>query len=143
MIYHIHSLSHDQVMDLMRLLAKVDDSRMDELTHLVKNSDLGLKVTVEKIKRSRSRQQENYYHKWVNEFAKFCGMTHDELHEELLCRAYGSKEIQTRFGYRRRPLKRSSQANREKYGELIDTLIITAAEMGFAVPEPREEDDRN
>ena len=54
MIYHIHSLSHDQVMDLMRLLAKVDDSRMDELTHLVKNSDLGLKVTVEKIKRSRS-----------------------------------------------------------------------------------------
>ena len=63
MIYNIHSLSHDQVMDLMRLLAKVDDSRMDELTHLVKNSDLGLKVTVEKIKRSRSRQQENYYHK--------------------------------------------------------------------------------
>ena len=63
MIYHIHSLSHDQVMDLMRLLARVDDSRMDELTHLVKNSDLGLKVTVEKIKRSRSRQQENYYHK--------------------------------------------------------------------------------
>jgi len=38
-------------------------------------------------------------------------------------------------------LKRSSQANRAKYAELIDTLIITAAELGFAVPEPKGDDD--
>ncbi len=139
--YHLHPLSHDEVMDLMRLLAKIDDTRMDEVTHLVKNADLGVKIIVDKTKKKRTRQQENYYHKWVTEFGKFCGMTHDEMHEEMLCRAYGSEEVNTRFGFKRRPLKRSSQANRAKYAELIDTLIITAAEMGFAVPEPRGDNE--
>ena len=139
--YHIHPLSHKEVMDLMRLLAKIDYSKMDEVTYLIKNADLGVKVVIDKIKRQRTRQQENYYHKWVTEFGKFCGMTHDEMHEEMLCRAYGSEDVNTRLGYKRRPLKRSSQANRAKYAELIDTLIITAAELGFAVPEPKGEED--
>jgi len=139
--YHIHPLSHDNVMELMRLLSKIDGSKMDEVTHLVKNADLGVKLTVDKIKRQRTRQQENYYHKWVNEFGKFCGMTHDEMHEELLCRAYGSEDVNTKLGFKRRPLKRSSQASKAKYSELIDTLIITAAELGFAVPEPKGEED--
>ena len=133
-------MSHDQVIDLIRLLDKVDSSRTDEVKHLLKNAELGVKLTVDKVKRSRSRQQENYYRKWVNEFAKWCGLTHDEMHEELLCRAYGSEEINTKFGFKRRPIKRSGEANREKYSELIDTLIITAAEMGFAVPEPNDVD---
>ena len=141
MIFHIHPLSQDEIMDLIRLLDKIDSEKMDEVKHLISNADLGLKITVEKIKRSRTRQQEKYYRKWLGEFAKFCGMTHDEMHEEMLCRAYGSEEVNTRFGFKRRPLKRSSQANRDKYSELIDTLIITAAEMGFAVPEPREVDN--
>ena len=60
--YHIHPLSHDEVMDLMRLLAKIDDSKMDEVTYLIKNADLGVKLVVDKIKSQRTRQQENYYH---------------------------------------------------------------------------------
>tara|TARA_R100001129_G_C5323715_1_gene248240 strand:+ start:369 stop:797 length:429 start_codon:yes stop_codon:yes gene_type:complete len=134
----IHTMSHDQVIDLIRLLDKVDSSRTDEVKHLLKSAELGVKLTVDKVRRSRSRQQENYYRKWVNEFAKWCGLTHDEMHEELLCRAYGSEEINTKFGFKRRPIKRSGEANREKYSELIDTLIITAAEMGFAIPEPND-----
>lgn len=50
--YHIHPLSHDNVMELMRLLSKIDGSKMDEVTHLVKNADLGVKLTVDKIKGS-------------------------------------------------------------------------------------------
>ena len=66
-------------------------------------------------------------------------MTPDELHDELLCRAFGSEEISTKFGIKRRPLKRSGDTNRSKYSELIDILIMTAAEMGLAVPAPKEE----
>ena len=63
-------------------------------------------------------------------------MTHDELHEELLCRSYGSEDISTKFGIIRRPIKRSRETTQSKYSELIDQLILTAAEMGFAVPDP-------
>ena len=129
---------HDQIIDLSRFVSGLSDKRKGELSALLSDMPLGIRITFEKIKKSRSRQQENYYRKWVNEFAKWCGMTHDELHEELLCRAYGSEELSTKVRIRRRPLKRSNDTTQSKYGELIDQLIITAAEIGFAVPEPRD-----
>jgi len=129
---------HDQIIDLSKFVSGLGDRRKGELSALLSDMPLGIRISFEKIKKSRSRQQENYYRKWVNEFARWCGMTHDELHEELLCRAYGSEEISTKFGIRRRPLKRSNDTTQSKYGELIDQLIITAAEIGFAVPEPRD-----
>jgi hypothetical protein len=61
-------------------------------------------------------------------------MTPDEMHEELLCRCYGSEEVETKMGKRRRALKRSSEASKLNFSELIDTLVNTAGEMGFIVP---------
>ena len=127
---------HEQNNDLSRFISGLGDKRKGELLALLSDMPLGINVTMNKIKRSRSRRQENYYRKWVNEFAKFCGMTHDELHEELLCRSYGSEDISTKFGIIRRPIKRSRETTQSKYSELIDQLILTAAEMGFAVPDP-------
>ena len=63
------------------------------------------------------------------------------MHEEILCIAFGSEEIETRFGLRRRPLKRSGKIKREEYSDLIEHLIITAANMGFAVPPPDYEEN--
>ena len=60
----------------------------------------------------------------------------DEMHEHMLSTAYGSEVHRTRLGLRIRPLQRSSDASREDYSMLIETLIRTAAEMGFVVPPP-------
>ena len=129
----------EQINDLSRFLGGLSDPRKGEIAALLTDFPLGITVTISKTKQERSRQQERYYRKWSREFAKFCGMTPDELHDELLCRAFGSEEISTKFGIKRRPLRRSGDTNRSKYSELIDILIMTAAEMGFAVPAPKEE----
>ena len=61
-------------------------------------------------------------------------MPPEEMQEELLCRCYGSEEVETKMGVRRRPLQRSSEASKLNFSELIDTLVNTAGEMGFIVP---------
>ena len=99
----------------------------------------GLIIEVEESKQSRSRRQERYYRKWCGEFANFCGMFPDEMHEELLCRAYGSDEIETKMGLVRRPLQRSADTGIAKYAELIDVLINTAGDFGFRVPPARDD----
>jgi hypothetical protein len=99
----------------------------------------GVTIEVKPLKTRRSRPQENYYRKWCGGFAKFCGLTPDEMHNELLCQCYGSEEINTKFGVVRRPVKRSNDATRGDYSELIETLCRVAAQMGYDVPPPEVE----
>ncbi len=134
--FHILPCDHEQINNLLPLAKLLPDKRRDELLSLVDDMPLGLTITVEKIKKERSRQQEKYYRKWCNAFARHCGLTPDEMHDEMLCLAYGSEEVETKFGIKRRPMKRSGQLTAKKYSELIDVLVMTAAEMGFAVPPP-------
>ena len=109
---------------------------MESEIHLVGMSRHGMTLEINPLKTQRSRPQENYYRKWCGGFAKFCGLTPDEMHEEMLCQCYGSEEIKTKFGYRRRPVKRSADASRADYSELIETLCRVAAEMGYDIPPP-------
>ncbi len=134
--FHILPCDHEQINNLLPLAKLLPDKRRDELLSLVDDMPLGLTITVEKIKKERSRQQEKYYRKWCNAFARHCGLTPDEMHDEMLCLAYGSEEVETKFGIKRRPMKRSGQLTAKKYSELIHVLVMTAAEMGFAVPPP-------
>ena len=94
----------------------------------------GLVIEIEEAKKSRSRQQERYYRKLCAEFAKHCGMFPDEMHEELLCRAFGSETVETKMGVVRRPHQRSGDVGVGDYARLIDVLISTAGELGFRVP---------
>ncbi len=107
-----------------------------ELSGVISAAKEGLKVEITPMVYQRTREQENYYRKWAGAFASFTGMTPDEMHDELLCIAYGSEIIQTRFGDRRRALKRSSGRSRTDYSTLIDTLIGVAADLEFVVPPP-------
>jgi len=133
--FHIFPCDHE-INNLLPLAKLLPDKPRDELLSLVDDMPLGLTITVEKIKKERSRQQEKYYRKWCNAFARHCGLTPDEMHDEMLCLAYGSEEVETKFGIKRRPIKRSGQLTAKKYSELIHVLVMTAAEMGFAVPPP-------
>tara|TARA_B000000437_G_scaffold191199_1_gene149666 strand:- start:247 stop:711 length:465 start_codon:yes stop_codon:yes gene_type:complete len=122
--------------NLCKALSETFPQQSEKISKLFNSSVLGVELQISKKRKSRSRPQENYYRKWEREFAKHCGLTQDEMHTELLCRAFGSEEVETRLGLKVRPTKRSSKISLSEYSELIETLIIIAAEMGFAIPPP-------
>jgi hypothetical protein len=119
---------------LQVLAARAPDGYIKLMSMWQTMGDEGLVLTIKPPMRFKTRSQENYYRKWCGQFAKYCGLTPDEMHEEILCITYGSEEVETKFGTRRRPVQRSSSASVKEYSELVETLIRVAAEMGFAVP---------
>ena len=121
---------------LQVLAARSPDGYIKLISMWQTMGDEGLVLTIKPPMRFKTRSQENYYRKWCGQFAMYCGLTPDEMHEEILCITYGSEEVETKFGTRRRPVQRSSSASVKEYSELVETLIRVAAEMGFAVPPP-------
>ncbi len=130
----IQKAESDKIVQLFRTVVDIDPDCSQRLVEVGKKAKLGVRVSIDPIVAERTRRQEGYYRKWAREFGRFCGMTPDEIHEELLCVTYGSVEVETKFGVRRRPQKRSGETNRISYSELIDTLIRISSEMGFNVP---------
>jgi hypothetical protein len=121
--------------NLAAFLCKFAPERIAEVTEVMKAfNDRGLIIEVKALKSDRSRSQENYYRKWCSEFAKYCGLTSAEMHEEMLMLTFGEETVDTMFGPKRRPIKRSGGTSKQKYSDLIDNLIRKSAEMGYAVP---------
>jgi hypothetical protein len=120
---------------LAAFLCKFVPCRIAEVTEVMKAfNDKGLIVEVKVLKSDRSRAQENYYRKWCDGFAKYCGLTSAEMHDEMLMLVFGEETVDTKFGPKRRPLKRSGETSKDTYSDLIDTLIRKGAEMGYEVP---------
>lgn len=130
--------SGSNTVDMVLMLSQQFPRQSAELMELCNASKEGVTVELMPTKAWHSRPQENYYRNWCRQFATWCGMTPDELHDELLCKCYGSEEVETKMGVRRRPLKRSSGASKKEFSELIDTLIQTAAEFDFVIPPANE-----
>ena len=129
-----------QLTGLLFSLAKFFPTRAEEITSLTADMSVGATLELCPLKTNRTRPQENYYRVWSREFAKHVGLTPDEMHDEILCIHFGSEEIDTPFGMKRRPLQRSSVSSKTEYMELIDTLIRIATEMGFDIPDPKADD---
>ena len=120
---------------LAAFLCRFVPERIPDITEIMKAfNDRGLYLEIDPLKSHRSRSQENYYRKWVAGFGKYCGLTKEEMHEEILMLTFGEETVQTPFGDKRRPLKRSGGTSKETYSDLIDSLIRKAAEMGYQVP---------
>ena len=134
MEFRIAKSNSDKIVKLFTTVLDIEPDVSERLVEVGKRAKLGVKVSIDPVLAERTRRQEGYYRKWSREFGRFCGMTPDEIHEELLCVTYGSVEVETKFGVRRRPQKRSGETNRISYSELIDTLISVSSEMGFNVP---------
>lgn len=126
----------DKIMALLMALSQVFPDAIQDLLQLTRSSKHGITVEIKPLTFNRTREQEKYYRKYCGEFAKFCGNTPDEMHEEMLSICFGSEMVNTPFGWRRRPFKRSADAHRTDYSELIETLIRVAAGFGFVVPPP-------
>lgn len=129
-----------QLTGLLFSLAKFFPTRAEEITSLTGDMSVGATLELCPLKTNRTRPQENYYRVWSREFAKHVGLTPDEMHDEILCIHFGSEEIDTPFGMKRRPLQRSSVSSKTQYMELIDTLVRVAAEMSFDIPDPKGND---
>ena len=125
-----------ELINVFQFLSSAFPDKLKDLVDVNKKAPEGVVIEIKPMRPDRTRPQENYYRKWCNEFAHFCGMTPDEMHEEMLCQCYGSTEHATKFGIRRRPVKRSNDADRSDYSQLIETLCRVAAEMGYDVPPP-------
>ena len=140
---YIRSSDPDGVKNLTESLVNLvvrnfDDKTSDKLLKVIAESinTRNLHITLDN-KVPRSRSQESYYRKWSRGFAEFCGMTPDEMHNEMLLQPFGTIEVETKFGWRKSPNKRSSNTTKEEFSSLIETLIRTAAEMGFNIPPPQ------
>jgi hypothetical protein len=133
---------HDtqQLTKLLFFLRDIFPARLQEIVDLAADMSYGMTIELKPQKTNRSRPQENYYRKWAREFGKHVGLTPNELHEEILCIHFGSEEVDTPFGIKRRPIQRSNDSDRDEFTELIGTLIRVAAEMDFTIPEPRHDD---
>jgi hypothetical protein len=129
-----------QLTKLLFYLREIFPARVQEITDLAADMSYGMTIDLKPQKTNRSRPQENYYRKWSRDFGKHVGLTPNEMHEEILCLHFGSEDVETPFGIKRRPTQRSNTSNREEYTELIQTLIRVAAEMDFVIPEPRHDD---
>ena len=134
--------SHDesQLGKLLFFLRDLFPSRIEEIIRLAADMSYGMTIELKPQKTNRSRPQENYYRKWSREFGKHVGLTPNEMHEEILCIHFGSEDIDTPFGVKRRPMQRSGQSDREEYKDLIETLIRVSAEMDYTIPEPAIDD---
>ena len=130
----IDTRNNEQVSDILLALCSTFPERSQDVMALCLKAKIGVVLELKCATKSRSSAQQKYYRKWVGEFAKFVGMTHDEMHEEMLCRAFGTDHIATPMGEIRRPSKRSSECGSAEYSVLTDMLIITAGELGFQVP---------
>ena len=121
---------------LIQSLSEAFPKQEPSLKRIQESSPLGINIELSPRVQGHSRPQENYYRKWERAFAMYCGATQDEMHEEILCEAFGSQTHKTKFGDKRRPNKRSAKLNPKEYSHLIDTLIVVAAGMGYAIPPP-------
>ena len=117
-----------------------DESQLGKLLFFLRDLFPGRIEEIIGLAANRSRPQENYYRKWSREFGKHVGLTPAEMHDEILCLHFGSEDVETPFGIKRRPIQRSNTSNREEYTDLIETLVRVAAEMDFSIPEPRHDD---
>lgn len=127
--------NREETIELMSTIDRLFPHKRRELVNLIlEQQGKGITIDIKPYKPHKTRQQENYYRKWCGEFARFCGLTPDEMHEEMLRRAFGSETVSTKLGPRTRPVQRSGRLTKQEYSLLIDSLIVVASELGFDIP---------
>lgn len=100
--------------------------------------DCDIRVVVERRKRSRSKEQNNYY--WgvvLPEIALHTGHSAEELHEIFKTR-YLAKKVLWRGGEMKIP-KSTSELSTNEFTEFLQCVILEAKELGLTIPEPDKE----
>lgn len=101
-------------------------------------ADTEIRVVVERRKRSRSREQNNYY--WgvvLPEIATHTGHSAEELHEIFKAK-YLSRKVLWRGGDIKIPSSTTDLSTNE-FAEFLQNVILEAGELGIEIPEADKE----
>jgi len=135
---HIEITQNEPAKMLGFLMAvhKVFPEAVQDLLQLTRSAKNGITVEIVPYVFKQTNEQRGYYWQEEKKFAAWAGNTPDEMHNHLLCECYGTDFVSSAIGMQRRPQKRSSEATKIEYSELIETLIRVAANFGYVVPPP-------
>ena len=103
----------------------------DWLKSFLDRRDLPFMVEVGPVREQRSISQNSRLWALHQLASKETGYTPDELHELMLCKFFGTKEIDFAGVKRTVPLKRSSTREKSEFREFLDNVeSFYAAELG-------------
>lgn len=140
----IPKTSSDKIISLLMAISRDFPEYTNDLLQLIRSVKEGIQIEILPLVFGHTRQQMKYYRKWCAEFGNDVGLPPDKMHDIVLCECYGSKMVNTPFGWQQVPLKRSGDTDRGEFGDLIETLIRLAAENNFVIPPPmRKNHERN
>lgn len=102
-------------------------------------------IETDDAKPRHTDSQRGYYWKSLTDFGKFLGMRAKEseevIHREIKCRVFGvERDVAIGNSIIQVPRGSSAKADKQTYSELIEELILLAAENGYTVPPPSAEE---
>jgi hypothetical protein len=94
-----------------------------------------MEVIVREFVEKRSPEQNNRLWLLHTAAGNFVGCSAEDMHEDMLCKFYGYKEVTMPSGdVKRIPLKRSSQRNKTEFREFMDKVeAFYISELGVYV----------
>jgi len=108
-----------------------DDLQRQRLQQFIAKRELPFQVDVGEIREQRSTLQNSRLWALHQLASKETGYAPDELHELMLCKFFGTKEVELGGIRRTVPLKRSSTRERAEFREFMDSVeTFYASELG-------------
>ena len=108
-----------------------DDNQRQRLKQYVDRRELPFQVDIGEPREQRSLAQNSRLWALHQLAAAETGHTPDELHDMMLCKFFGTKEIKVGQMIRMVPLKRSSAREKKEFREFLENVEnFYAAELG-------------
>jgi hypothetical protein len=103
----------------------------ERLFSFIKARDLPIQVEVGEVRQQRSLPQNARLWSLHTLASRETGYTPDELHELMLCKFFGTKEVELGGVKRTVPLKRSSARDKAEFRDFLDAVEnFYASELG-------------
>jgi hypothetical protein len=95
-----------------------------------------MQVDITRYVDSKTRAQENWFHKLCDEFGRYYGMDSGDVKEIAKAKLFGWRKIE--FGGIDLVIAdgSSTKLNKHQYSDLIEILYRMAADSGFVLPDP-------
>lgn len=99
-----------------------------------------VEINIQKLKSSRSTQQNRLWWMYVGIIAKEIGYTKDELHEILKFKFLKKEKVDEKTGEVFEYVGSTAKLSKTEFAELVDGLIQWASDtFGIALPMPNEQ----
>lgn len=115
--------------------------QFDEEILLFSQSDIT--VTFEKKKSKRSDSQNRLWWVYMTIISKELGYTKNEIHEICKFKFLKAERVDERTGEVFEYLRSSTDLNKSEFGEMVDSLILWAAELKIELPLPNTQIEIN